>query len=70
MCLLSEFLKKENNMTYEIIIVFKERNKPNESIDPFLSMAFIAGDLVINNGFYDYPFPISEISHVEFKKLT
>jgi hypothetical protein len=56
-------------LTYEVIITFKERNRSNESIDPFLSMAFIAGDLVINNGFNDYPFPISEISHIEFKKL-
>lgn len=57
-------------MTYQIIIVFKERNKPNEDIDPFLSMSFIAGNLVINNGYNDYPFTISEISHVEFKKLN
>jgi hypothetical protein len=57
-------------MTYGIIIVFKERNKQNEKINPFLSMSFIAGNLVIDNGYNKYDYPISKISYVEFEKLS
>jgi hypothetical protein len=59
----------EGKMEYAIIIVFKERNKPDGNIDPFLSMKFIAGNLVIYNGYHDYDFPIEEISHIKFEKV-
>ncbi len=56
-------------MNYRIIIIFKKRERKNEEIDPALFMAIIKDDFVVNNGFNQYQYPVSEILNIEFEKI-
>lgn len=55
-------------MSISVRITFRERNRKDEFIDPLIS---ILGDnedevIIINNGFSDYIYKISEVISISF----
>jgi hypothetical protein len=56
-------------MQYGIKIIFKERDKPNDAVDPVQSIKFENENMIIDNGYGYYSYLVADILTVSFYEL-